>query len=85
DFYAEEDKLRADWKKGALKGWNEYLDSATNVYSSVANVANAAFTGLSDTLTSLATTGSANVKSFGVSMLKMVVDVINKLLVAYAV
>ncbi|WP_085336838.1 phage tail tape measure protein [Serratia marcescens] len=85
DFYTEEDKLRADWKKGALKGWNEYLDSATNVYSSVANVANAAFTGLSDTLTSLATTGSANVKSFGVSMLKMVVDVINKLLVAYAV
>ena len=85
DFYAEEDKLRADWKQGALKGWNEYLDSATNVYSSAANVANAAFTGLSDTLTSLATTGSANVKSFGVSMLKMVVDVINKLLVAYAV
>ncbi|QLJ60889.1 phage tail tape measure protein [Serratia marcescens] len=85
DFYAEEDKLRADWKQGALKGWNEYLDSATNVYSSVANVANAAFTGLSDTLTSLATTGSSNVKSFGVSMLKMVVDVINKLLVAYAV
>lgn len=85
DFYAEEDKLRADWKQGALKGWNEYLDSATNVYSSVANVANAAFTGLSDTLTTLATTGSANVKSFGVSMLKMVADVINKLLVAYAV
>lgn len=85
DFYAEEDKLRSDWKSGALKGWNEYLDSATNVYTSVANVANSAFTGLSDTLTTLATTGSANVKSFGVSMLKMVADVINKLLVAYAV
>ncbi|MBH2977812.1 phage tail tape measure protein [Serratia marcescens] len=85
EFYAEEDKLRSDWLAGGQKGWNDYLDSATNVYSSVANVANAAFTGLSDTLTSLATTGSANVKSFGVSMLKMVVDVINKLLVAYAV
>ncbi|WP_273849114.1 phage tail tape measure protein [Serratia liquefaciens] len=85
EFYAEEDKLRSDWKSGALKGWNEYLDSATNVYSSVANVANSAFTGLNDTLTTLATTGSANIKSFGVSMLKMVVDVINKLLVAYAV
>lgn len=85
DFYAEEDKLRSDWLAGGQKGWNDYLDSATNVYTSVANVANSAFTGLSDTLTTLATTGSANVKSFGVSMLKMVADVINKLLVAYAV
>ncbi len=85
NYYAEEDKLRGDWKSGAVSGWNEYLDAATNTYDAVKNVASSTLTGLSDMLTELMTTGKASVKEFGKSMLKMILDVTNRLMVAYAV
>lgn len=85
NYYAEEDKLRANWKAGALSGWNEYLEAATDTYSSVKNVAGSALTGLSDMLTDLMVTGKASIKSFGMSMLKMVAEVVNRLMVAYAI
>lgn len=85
NYYAEEDKLRGDWKAGALSGWNEYLDAATNTYDAVKNVASSTLTGLSDMLTELMTTGKASVKEFGKSMLKMILEVTNRLMVAYAV
>lgn len=85
NYYSEEDKLRGDWKSGAVAGWNEYLDAATNTYDAVKNVASSTLTGLSDMLTSLMTTGKASIKEFGNSMLKMIVEVTNRLMVAYAV
>lgn len=85
DYYAEEDRMRADWSGGVKKGWAEYLDSATNVYSSIQNVAQSALGGISDMMTNLVTTGTASFKQFSVSILKMIVEIINKLLVAYAV
>ncbi|HEI8709474.1 phage tail tape measure protein [Citrobacter freundii] len=85
NYYSEEDKLRGDWKSGAVAGWNEYLDAATNTYDAVKNVASSTLTGLSDMLTSLMTTGKASIKEFGKSMLKMIVEVTNRLMVAYAV
>ncbi|HGY5111801.1 phage tail tape measure protein [Citrobacter braakii] len=85
NYYAEEDKLRSDWKAGAISGWNEYLDVATNTYDAVKNVASSALNGLSDMLTDLMLTGKASIKSFGMSMLKMIAEVVNRLMVAYAV
>ena len=85
NYYAEEDKLRGDWKAGTLSGWNEYLDAATNTYDAVKNVASSTLTGLSDMLTELMTTGKSSIKEFGKSMLKMILDVTNRLMVAYAV
>lgn len=85
NYYAEEDKLRGDWKAGALAGWHEYLEAATDTYSAVKGVAGSALTGLSDMLTDLMITGKASIKSFGMSMLKMIAEVVNRLMVAYAV
>lgn len=85
NYYAEEDKLRGDWKAGAVSGWNEYLDAATNTYDAVKNVASSTLTGLSDMLTELMTTGTASVKEFGKSMLKMILEITNQLIVAYTV
>lgn len=85
NYYSEEDKLRGDWKSGAVAGWNEYLDAATNTFDAVKNVASSTLIGLSDMLTSLMTTGKASIKEFGKSMLKMIVEVTNRLMVAYAV
>ncbi|MGT2190520.1 phage tail tape measure protein [Enterobacter hormaechei subsp. hoffmannii] len=84
-YYAEEDKLRGDWKAGAVSGWNEYLDAATNTYDAVKNVASSTLTGLSNMLTELMTTGTASVKEFGKSMLKMILEITNQLIVAYTV
>jgi lambda family phage tail tape measure protein len=33
DYYDAEDQLRGDWLTGAKKGWADFEDSATNVYS----------------------------------------------------
>ncbi|EMH7376492.1 phage tail tape measure protein [Enterobacter hormaechei] len=84
-YYAEEDKLRGDWKAGAVSGWNEYLDAATNTYDGVKNVASSTLTGLGNMLTELMTTGTASVKEFGKSMLKMILEITNQLIVAYTV
>lgn len=85
DYYEAEDKLRGDWRAGFKKGWSEYLDSATNVYASMQSVAQSALGGISDMMTNLVTTGTASFKNFAASMMKMIADVINRLLVAYAV
>lgn len=82
-YYAEEDKLRGDWKAGAVSGWNEYLEAATNTYDAVKGVAGSTLTGLSDMLTDLMMTGKASIKEFGKSMLRMILDVTNRLMVAY--
>lgn len=83
--FAEEDALRANWLAGAKQGWAEYQDSATNVFSSVQQISQATFTGLAGQLTSLVTTGKASFRDFTTSILKMIVNVINQLLVAYTI
>ncbi|QMM94958.1 phage tail tape measure protein [Citrobacter freundii] len=83
--YKEEDELRSNWLAGAKQGWADYVDEAINAYDAVKNVAGSTLNGLSDMLTSLMTTGKASIKEFGKSMLKMIVEVTNRLLVAYAV
>ncbi|UAN48062.1 phage tail tape measure protein [Serratia sp. JSRIV001] len=85
ETYAERDRLEQDWKAGALNGLNEYLEKATDVYSSVSNVAMSALSGISNMMTDLVTTGKASFRDFTTSILKMIIDIINKLLVAYAV
>ncbi|MDR3431042.1 MAG: phage tail tape measure protein [Rouxiella aceris] len=83
--YAAEDALRSNWVAGAKQGWAEYKESATDVFTSVQQVAQAGFNGLAGSLTSLVTTGKASFSDFTTSILKMIVEVIDRLLVAYAV
>ncbi len=83
--YAAQDALRDNWLAGAKKGWAEYQDSASDVFSSVQQISQSTFNGLSERLTSLVTTGKASLKDFTVSILTMITEVTNRLLVAYAV
>ena len=85
ETYRKEDELRSNWQAGAKRGWADYADSATNTFEAMRNVAGSAFSGLSDMLTDLVTTGIASFNDFTRSMLKMIVQVTNQLLVAYAV
>ncbi|MDV2864957.1 phage tail tape measure protein [Phytobacter ursingii] len=83
--YEAEDALRQNWVAGAKSGWAEYQSDATNVFTSVRDVSKAAFTGLADQMTAVFTTGKSNFKSFTTSMLKMLVQITNQLIVAYTV
>ncbi|WP_320725977.1 phage tail tape measure protein [Enterobacter ludwigii] len=83
--YEAQDSLERNWRAGAVNGLNEYLQTAQNVYSSVSQAAQTALGGISDMMTSLVTTGTASFKQFAASILKMIVEIINKLLVAWAV
>lgn len=85
ETYRKEDELRSNWQAGAKRGWADYADSATNTFEAMRSVAGSTFSGLSDMLTSLVTTGTASLKEFTKSMLKMIAEVTNRLLVAYAV
>ncbi|HHL3702937.1 TPA: phage tail tape measure protein [Klebsiella pneumoniae] len=81
--YEAEDALRGNWLAGAKQGWAEYQDSATNVFSSVQQISQATFGGLANQLTLLNTTGKASFKEFTTSILKMIAQVIDQLIVAY--
>ncbi|HCI6019536.1 TPA: phage tail tape measure protein [Klebsiella quasipneumoniae subsp. quasipneumoniae] len=83
--YKAEDDLQGNWLAGAKNAWAEYRDTATNVYSSIHDVAASGFQGLSGMLDDLVTTGTASFKEFAQSILKMIVQVIDRLLVAYAI
>ncbi|EPK6501901.1 phage tail tape measure protein [Klebsiella aerogenes] len=83
--YKAEDDLQGNWLAGAKSAWAEYRDTATNVYSSIHDVAAAGFQGLSGMLDDLVMTGTASFKEFAQSILKMIVQVIDRLLVAYAI
>lgn len=79
DYYDAEDRLRGDWLTGAKKGWAEFEDSATNVYSQVQTITNNAFTGMASTLTDFFTTGKSNFSDFLTTFLKGITQMLTQL------
>lgn len=79
DYYDAEDQLRGDWLTGAKKGWTEFEDSATNVYSQVQTVTSNAFTGMASTLTDFFTTGKSNFSDFLSTFLKGIAQMLTQL------
>ncbi|QCT21754.1 phage tail tape measure protein [Jejubacter calystegiae] len=79
DYYAAEDALRSDWLAGAKKGWAEFEDSATNVYSQVQDISAQAFSGMASTLTDFFTTGKADFKDFLTTFLKGIAQMLTQL------
>lgn len=79
DYYDAEDQLRGDWLTGAKKGWAEFEDSATNVYSQVQTITSNAFTGMASTLTDFFTTGKSNFSDFLSTFLKGIAQMLTQL------
>ncbi|MGU0055977.1 phage tail tape measure C-terminal domain-containing protein [Enterobacter hormaechei] len=77
-------QITGDWKAGAVAGWND-TDAATNTDRCREERRQFHPDGLSNMLTELMTTGTASVKEFGKSMLKMILEITNQLIVAYTV
>ena len=79
DYYDAEDRLRGDWLTGAKKGWAEFADSATDVYSQVQTITSNAFTGMASTLTDFFTTGKSNFSDFLSTFLKGIAQMLTQL------
>lgn len=79
DYYEAEDRLRGDWLTGAKKGWVEFEDSATDVYSQVQTITSNAFTGMASTLTDFFTTGKSNFSDFLTTFLKGIAQMLTQL------
>lgn len=79
---AETTKEKLDKDK---KTWQEYFESVTDVYAGINDIGQATHKGLSEKLTELVTTGKANFKEFTSSIITMIIQLINQLMVAYAI
>ncbi|TBL49444.1 phage tail tape measure protein [Obesumbacterium proteus] len=83
--FSEADARDLDFVGGLNLGIAQFAENALNVFQSTAQIGQTTMQGLSDMATEMATTGRANIKEFGTSILKMILQVINQMLVAYAV
>lgn len=79
DYYDAEDRLRGDWLTGVKKGWAEFEDSATNVYSQLQTITSNAFAGMASTLTDFFTTGKSNFSDFLSTFLKGIAQMLTQL------
>ncbi|EPF6064008.1 phage tail tape measure protein [Enterobacter cloacae] len=79
DYYEAEGRLRGDWLTGAKKGWAEFEDSATDVYSQVQTITSNTFTGMASTLTDFFTTGKSNFSDFLSTFLKGIAQMLTQL------
>lgn len=85
EYYQTEDSLRSNWLAGAKSAWAEYAQDATDVYGNVQEIASSALNGLTDQMTEFLTTGKANFADFASSILKMIVQMINKMVIFNAI
>ncbi|MEG7663740.1 phage tail tape measure protein [Hafnia paralvei] len=83
--FRDEDARESDWISGLNMGINQFAENSLNVFQATAQIGQTTMQSLSDMATDLASTGKANIKEFGTSILKMILQVINQLLVAYAI
>lgn len=85
EYYQKEDSLKSNWLAGAKSAWAEYAQDATDVYGNVQEIASSALNGLTDQMTEFLTTGKANFSDFASSILKMIVQMINKMVIFNAI
>lgn len=83
-FYAAEDSLRNNWIAASLQGFQDWIDASTNASNVAREATIAVFDGFSDYISQIVTTGEASFKDFTVNILKMISDIITRLLIAKA-
>lgn len=80
--FDQEDLNEGDWLAGMTQGLEQYGETANNVFSATAQLAQTTMGSMTSMATQMMTTGSANVKQFATNFMTSIVDIINKLMVA---
>lgn len=81
ELHEKQKALQSDWLAGAKRAWNEYAEDAQNMYGNVQEIASYALNGLTDQMTEFLTTGKANFKSFASDIIKMITQMIMKMVI----
>ncbi|NBM98598.1 phage tail tape measure protein [Proteus sp. G2660] len=79
EYYAKEDSLRGNWELGFKRGFAEFQDQATDVYSNVAQITQSAFQGMSNTVADFLLTSKFNLADFTKSFLEMTTKMITQM------
>lgn len=82
--YAMQDELARDSVVGMKNAMANWLESATEMGSQFGEVMTAALDGISNQFVDLLSTGKASFKDFANSIIKMILQIITKLSIAYA-
>ncbi|PHZ21558.1 phage tail tape measure protein [Yersinia massiliensis] len=80
--FRQEDLNEGDWLAGMTQGLEQYGETANNVFSATAQLAQTTMGSMTSMATQMMTTGSANLKQFATNFMTSIVDIINKLMVA---
>ncbi|HHH0143602.1 TPA: phage tail tape measure protein [Yersinia enterocolitica] len=83
--FDQEDLNEGYWLAGMTQGLEQYGETANNVFSATAQLAQTTMGSMTSMATQMMTTGSANVKQFATNFLTSIVDIINRLLIARAI
>ncbi len=83
--FDREDLNEGKWLAGMTQGLEQYGETANNVFSATAQLAQTTMGSMTSMATQMMTTGSANLKQFATNFMTSIVDIINKLLIAQAV
>lgn len=83
-FYQAEDSLRNNWIAASLQGFQDWIDASTDASNVAREATISVFDGFSDYISQIVTTGEASFKDFTVNILKMISDIITRLLIAKA-
>lgn len=85
ELYAAEESKRADWLAGAKNAFENYGDSAMNMYANVGEIATSALDGLTNQMTEFLTTGKASFKDFASSIISMIIKMITQMVIFNAI
>ena len=85
NFYAQEDALRENWLAGVKSSFANWAERATDAFSIAGELTTAVFNGITQQITDLVTTGTANFRSFTVDILKLIAKIANQLLIVKAI
>ncbi|MBO1563048.1 phage tail tape measure protein [Yersinia pseudotuberculosis] len=80
--FEQEDLNEGNWLAGMTQGLEQYGETANNVFSATAQLAQTTMGSMTSMANQMMTTGSANVKQFATNFMSSIVDIINKLLLA---
>lgn len=81
EIHAQQDALQQNWLAGAKEAWNTYGEEAMSAYGNVQEIASQALNGLTSQMTDFLATGKANFKDFSASIIKMIIQMITKMVI----
>lgn len=80
-YYQAQDEAQGNWLAGAKNAWELFAEDANNAYGNVQQIASEALNGLTNQLANFIATGKANFKDFSTAIIKMIIQMITKMVV----